>query len=105
MRTSYSAGRGSAGARGGTPRARAEAAKVGLIARRKEQLDTLAGEVAASGGTAAAAAADVGDRAQVQAAVDEVRRRLGPVDLLVANAGVGAPTLFDPMNVGDVEKM
>ena len=30
---------------------------------------------------------------------------LGPVDLLVANAGVGAPTLLDPINVHDVEKM
>ncbi|HJT76463.1 MAG TPA: SDR family NAD(P)-dependent oxidoreductase, partial [Gemmataceae bacterium] len=27
-----------------------------------------------------------------------------PIDLLVANAGVGAPTLLDPMNIGDVEK-
>jgi short-subunit dehydrogenase len=83
----------------------AEGAKVGLIARRKEQLDALAGEVAAAGGTAAAAAADVGDRGQVRDAVEEVRQRLGPVDLMVANAGVGAPTLVDPMNVGDVEKM
>src|SRR5262249_4472425 len=30
---------------------------------------------------------------------------LGPVDLLVANAGVGAPTLLDPVNVADVESM
>jgi short-subunit dehydrogenase len=27
------------------------------------------------------------------------------VDLLVANAGVGAPTLLDPMNVNDIEQM
>jgi short-subunit dehydrogenase len=61
--------------------------------------------VRAVGGTAAAAAADVADREQVRAAIEEVRGRLGPVDLLVANAGVGAPTLLEPMNVGDVEKM
>jgi short-subunit dehydrogenase len=83
----------------------AEGARVGLIARRRDQLDALAGEIAAAGGNAAVAAADVGDRDQVRAAVEEVRGRLGPVDLLVANAGVGAPTLLDPMNVGDVEKM
>jgi short-subunit dehydrogenase len=82
-----------------------EGARVGLIARRREQLEALAGDIAATGGTAAVAAADVGDRGQVRAAVEEVRGRLGPVDLLVANAGVGAPTLLDPMNVGDVEKM
>jgi short-subunit dehydrogenase len=39
------------------------------------------------------------------AAVAEVEARLGPTDLLVANAGVGAPTLVSPMNVTDVEKM
>jgi short-subunit dehydrogenase len=83
----------------------AEGAKVGLVARRKEQLEALAGEVAAAGGTAAVAAADVGDREQVQAAVEEVRHHLGPIDLMVANAGVGAPTLIDPLNVGDIEKM
>jgi short-subunit dehydrogenase len=98
------------GASSGIGRALARAlaaagAKVGLIARRKEQLDALAGDVAAAGGRAAAAAADVSDREQVRAAVDELRQRLGPVDLLVANAGVGAPTLIDPLNVGDVEKM
>ncbi len=30
---------------------------------------------------------------------------LGPIDLLIANAGVGAPTTVDPFNIGDVEKM
>jgi short-subunit dehydrogenase len=30
---------------------------------------------------------------------------LGPVDLLIANAGVGMPTLLDPLNVADVEAM
>lgn len=82
-----------------------EGARVGLIARRRDQLEALAGEIAAAGGTAALAVADVGDRGQVGGAVEEVRGRLGPVDLLVANAGVGAPTLLDPMNVSDVEKM
>src|SRR5205807_1958438 len=29
----------------------------------------------------------------------------GPVDLLIANAGVGAPTVLTPLNVPDIEKM
>jgi short-subunit dehydrogenase len=41
----------------------------------------------------------------VLAAVHEIVAKLGPVDLLVANAGVGAPTLLEPFNVADVEKM
>jgi short-subunit dehydrogenase len=82
-----------------------EGCKVGLIARRAEKLQALADEIAKAGGRAEVAAADVGDRAQVVAAISDVARRLGPVDLLVANAGVGAPTLLDPPNVADVEKM
>jgi short-subunit dehydrogenase len=78
---------------------------VGLLARRKEQLEKLAEEIRQAGGTAAVTAADISDRAQTLAAVEELRGKLGPVDLLVANAGVGAPTLLEPLNVTDVEKM
>jgi short-subunit dehydrogenase len=79
--------------------------RVGLVARRAEQLASLAEEVERAGVGAAWAAADVSRRDEVHAAVDAVRARLGPIDLLIANAGVGAPTLLDPVNVGDVEKM
>lgn len=81
----------------------AEGCKVGLVARRRPQLDQLAGEIRGEGGTAVPAVADVADRAQVRDALAEVRDQLGPVDLLVANAGIGAPTLIEPMNVADIE--
>jgi short-subunit dehydrogenase len=83
----------------------AEGCKVGLIARRLDKLEALAGEIAQAGGTAATSAADVADRVQTVAAVQDVASRLGPVDLLVANAGVGAPTLLEPVNIADIEKM
>ena len=79
--------------------------RVGLVARRKELLDALAAEIRQAGGTAETAAADVGDRGQTLAAVHDLRHRLGPIDLLVANAGVGAPTILEPFNVGQVEQM
>jgi short-subunit dehydrogenase len=79
--------------------------KVGLVARRREQLEALAEEIKQSGGTASFAPADVGDRGPTLAAIHDLAARLGPVDLLVANAGVGAPTLLDPINIGDIEKM
>jgi short-subunit dehydrogenase len=79
--------------------------RVGLVARRQEKLEALAAEITQAGGTVALAAADVAEREQTQAAIRELRGQLGPVDLLVANAGVGAPTLLDPMNVPQVEKM
>jgi short-subunit dehydrogenase len=79
--------------------------KVGLLARRREQLEQLAKEIEQAGGTAALAPADVSNREQTLEAIHSLSRNLGPVDILVANAGVGAPTLVDPINVGDVEKM
>jgi short-subunit dehydrogenase len=79
--------------------------KVGVTARRAEQLAELVREIEQAGGVAASAAADVARRDQVQQAVAALRDRLGPIDLLIANAGVGAPTRLDPLNVGDVEKM
>src|SRR5262249_7146117 len=79
--------------------------KVGLIARRREMLEQLGQEIEQAGGQCALAAADVGDRQATLAAVAEVRGRLGPVDLLIANAGVGRPTTLDPINIEDVEKM
>ena len=44
----------------------ADGYRVGLIARRRELLEAVAGEIAAAGGTAVAAVADVGDRAALR---------------------------------------
>ena len=82
-----------------------QGARVGLVARRREQLVELSKEIETAGGVAAFAPADVADRTTTVAAIRELAGKLGPVDLLVANAGVGAPTLLDPMNVEDIEKM
>jgi short-subunit dehydrogenase len=79
--------------------------KVGLVARRRDLLAGLADQIRAAGGSAAFAAADVADREQTVAAVREVGASLGPIDLLIANAGVGAPTVVDPLNVPLLEKM
>jgi short-subunit dehydrogenase len=82
-----------------------EGCKVGLLARSKDKLNALAKEISQAGGTAAVAQADVSDRARTVAAIHEIRDQLGPVDLLIANAGVGAPTLLEPLNIDAVENM
>jgi 3-oxoacyl-[acyl-carrier protein] reductase len=51
--------------------------------------DELARELSARGGRAITAGADLADRAATVALVDDVERELGPVDVLVANAGTG----------------
>ncbi|MBX3460206.1 MAG: SDR family NAD(P)-dependent oxidoreductase [Planctomycetes bacterium] len=62
--------------------------KVGLIARNAELLEKLSGEI---GPGACAAPCDVGDFAAVQAAVAKIEGALGPIECMVANAGIGAP--------------
>lgn len=83
----------------------AAGAHVGLIARRRAELEALAATIQAAGGTAAVAPADVADREQVERAIAEVRQVLGPIDLLIASAGLGMPTTLDPVNVDEVEAM
>jgi NADP-dependent 3-hydroxy acid dehydrogenase YdfG len=78
--------------------------RVGLIARRRELLETAAAAIAASGGQAVLAVADVSDRSQLRSAVAEIERSFGPADVMVANAGHGVPTRLDPLNTFDVEQ-
>ncbi|HEY3788529.1 MAG TPA: SDR family NAD(P)-dependent oxidoreductase [Urbifossiella sp.] len=79
--------------------------KVGLIARREEPLKALAAEIAAAGGASTVAVADVSHRESIAGAIAAIRGTLGPIDLLIANAGIGKPTLLDPVNIADVEEM
>jgi NAD(P)-dependent dehydrogenase (short-subunit alcohol dehydrogenase family) len=66
-------------------------AAVGLIGRSGAELAETVRLVAGMGGSAAAACADVTDQQAVAAAIEALRRDLGPVDLLVNNAGVCGP--------------
>lgn len=83
----------------------AQGARVGVTARRADRLDALVAEVLAVGGTIEAAVADVADRPALLAAVHGLAAKLGPVDLLIANAGVSHVTGAAPMNVPGVEAM
>ena len=67
----------------------ADGAHVVLAARREEVLEALAADIRAGGGAATVAPLDVCDRAAVHAAVERVTAAVGPIDLLIANAGVG----------------
>lgn len=63
-------------------------AKLSLSARRADLLERLAGECRAAGGEAFPLPLDVSDREAIYAAHAQAAAQSGPVDLLVANAGV-----------------
>ena len=64
-------------------------ANVGLLARRQELLNEIVREVTAHNVKAVSAIADVRDAKAVRAAADRFRKELGPIDVLIANAGIG----------------
>lgn len=75
--------------------------KVGVCARTPAKVEALLQDLAAAGITAAGRACDVGEPAQVAALVAHVTERLGPVDVLVNNAGIGILTPFADLTLAD----
>ena len=76
-------------------------AKVVLAARRLDRLQQVEAEIRAEGGQAFAVALDVTDRASITKAFDAAEAALGPVTILVNNAGVPAGSYFLEMSESD----
>ncbi len=77
-----------------------DGARVGLLSRSRDSLEDTARACADAGAPATAVVpADVTDRAAVTAAAATVERDLGPIDLLVANAGLRDPEPAAPWDV------
>ncbi|MCC6772071.1 MAG: SDR family oxidoreductase [Gemmatimonadaceae bacterium] len=73
-----------------------EGAAVALVARRSDELERQVTAIRErTGGRLLAIAADVGEIGAAARIVAEVERSLGPVDILVANAGGPPSTLFE----------
>src|SRR5687768_4384722 len=67
----------------------AKGAKLGLVARRAETLDEVVGEIESHGGKAVALPADVQSAESMHSAASQLRDVFGPIDVLIANAGIG----------------
>ena len=80
-------------------------AKVVLAARRTERLDELADRIHRAGGSALALTVDVGDPKQLDRLPGVIHEAVGPVDVLVNNAGMPGRGEFDSLPYEQIEKV
>ena len=76
----------------------AAGASVACVARREPDLNTLVDEIKAAGGQAIAVVGDVSKRGSPKEIVSKVESTLGPVDILINNAGI---TRIGPIEAED----
>ena len=79
-------------------------AAVALTARRLDLVENHAGEIAGAGGTAMALRLDVADAGSIGPAFDEVEAALGPISILINNAGVGGEGLALDLSIEDWDR-
>jgi 3-oxoacyl-[acyl-carrier protein] reductase len=72
-----------------------EGARLALVDRNADGVETVASEVRAAGGAATAYAVDLADAEAIASLVSRVHDELGPLDILVNNAGISAGAPID----------
>jgi NADP-dependent 3-hydroxy acid dehydrogenase YdfG len=78
--------------------------RVAIGARRADRLADTAAGIVEAGGEALAHRLDVADAASIEEFFDVTERTLGPVDVLVNNAGVAYPGWLTDIAVDDIER-
>ena len=82
--------------------AAAKGARVGVLARSAGDLEAVLSRL---GGRGASAVADVSDPVALAGAIGTLEKSIGPVDVLVANAGIGAYGPFADIEASEVERL
>lgn len=96
---------GSTGIGRATARALArDGARVAICARTEPDLEEAAGEIRSEGGEVLPVPADVSRREDVEHLAERVRDELGPVDVLVNNAGIGLFAPLEELSVDDFDR-
>lgn len=80
-----------------------EGVRLGLIDRNGEGLESLEKELREQATTCSRSVADVSDRQAVRSAIHGLVTELGPVDVLVACAGITGATLVDDLAIEQTE--
>jgi NAD(P)-dependent dehydrogenase (short-subunit alcohol dehydrogenase family) len=81
-----------------------EGARVAITGRNAERLRVTAGEIADAGGEAIALIHDVASAASCAEVVAQARSAIGPIDVLVNNAGISQRMKFTQLDVGDWDR-
>ena len=77
----------------------AEGVKVALAARREVELQRVAAEIQAQGGTAIGVPANLRDESHLKNLIERTQNELGPIDILVNNAGVARNQPIHELNL------
>ena len=101
--TAFITGASSGFGRGFALRLAADGYGVALAARRVDRIESLAEQIRRDGGAAIACSCDVAEPSQIRDAVARTEAELGPVDLLIANAGVSDRTPVERFDAEAVE--
>jgi NAD(P)-dependent dehydrogenase (short-subunit alcohol dehydrogenase family) len=80
-------------------------AAVALAARRADRLSDLKAEIETAGGRAAAVEMDVADEASISAGFDAAQAELGPVNSVIANAGMSVPGSALGVPIADFDRI
>lgn len=79
-------------------------ADVALLARRKERLEQVAGEINKTGRKALAIVCDVSDPESIKSATEKVLEHYGHVDILLNNAGIATRGSVEELSIEDWDK-
>lgn len=85
--------------------AAAAGARMVLGARRTDRLDAIVADIKTKGGEAIAVAMDVADKASTIAAFDAAEAAFGPVDSVIANAGMSIEKPFLDYSTDDFDQI
>lgn len=78
-------------------------AAVAITARRVDRISALADEICAAGGKAIALSLDVAQAEAIGPALDAAAAQLGPINILINNAGVGGEGLALDLSIEDFD--
>ena len=81
----------------------AHGARLAIAARRVDRLEALAGELRADGVEVVSVALDIASVASIRTAAAEVEQRLGPIGILVNNAGISRQARLETIEEDDYD--